>query len=547
MNDTEICSHCAGPLSAEVRFCPACGFPTSRVPVGWFDRLCAAIVDVVVFIACWRLLIWLGLKWWVVFPVWLVLIEVGYQLGGSIGKRFVGISVPVKNRLQLYLRETAGKLASLSIFGIGFLMIFSRERLGLHDYIAKTKVLRRGTVARLQKALVSLAALFVVGTWAFLSWRTDLRLTRLPPWATSTEPSTIGSVIDQMPAVVTVYVYNEQGILFGQGSGFLIASDGVGVTNFHVIKDASSADVKLGDGRLYHLLAVHAYNEDRDIAVFQLGRKMSLGIEPAMNLPYLDLSSEEVHIGDRITAVGSPEGLSNSLSDGLVSAIRTDGAEQFLQITAPISPGSSGGPVFNLKGQVVAVTSFQFSDGQNLNFAIPIREVSEISGRRANLPLGQLYALLHKSDHPRAIVKEQPSGPEGNTINSERSTGLTGRFSGTVHNLSVDRTAQFSILIEEQEGIIQGCVEVTSPLYGSGPLRGNVNGGDVQFDVTSPSYFLQFKGRRSGKALSGTYTASVQGGNETYGEFVLERVDSRNYLQKFEPQTHCPSDAELNH
>lgn len=546
MNDAEICSHCTGPLSPGARFCPACAFPTSRIPVSRFDRLWAGIVDVFVLIASWRLLMWLGSKWWVVFLVWLVLIEVGYQLGGSIGKRFVGISVPVKNRLQLYLRETAGKLASLSIFGIGFLMIFSRERLGLHDYMAKTEVIRRGTAARLQKALISLAALIIVGIWAFLSWRTDRSLTRLSPWAMSAEPSTVRSVIDQMPAVLTVYVYNEQGKLFGQGSGFLITSDGVGVTNFHVIKDASSADVKLGDGRLYHLLAVHAYNEDRDIAVFQLGRKMSVGIEPAMNLPYLDLSSEEVRVGDRITAVGSPEGLSNSLSDGLVSAIRTDGAEQFLQITAPISPGSSGGPVFNLNGQVVAVTSFQFSDGQNLNFAIPIKQVSEISGRRANLPLGQLYGLLHKSDHPRAIVKEQPNGREGNTINSEPSTALTGRFSGTVHNLSVDRTAQFSILVEEREGIIQGCFEVTSPLYGSGPLRGNVNGGDVQFDVTSPSYFLQFKGRRSGKSLSGTYTASVQGGNETNGEFVLEQVDSENYLQNFEFQTHCPSDTELN-
>jgi Trypsin-like peptidase domain/RDD family len=509
--------------------------------------LCAAIVDGFVLIACWRLLMWLGLSWWVVFLVWLILIEVGYQLGGSVGKRFVGISVPVKNRFQLYLRETAGKLASLSIFGIGFLMIFSRERLGLHDYMAKTKVLRRGTAARLQKTLVSVAAFFVVGTWAFLSWRSDRRLPRFSPWTTSTEPSTLGSVIDQMPAVVTVYVHDDQGKLFGQGSGFLITSDGVGVTNFHVIKGASSADVKLGDGRLYHLLAVHAYNEDRDIAIFQLGRKMSLGTEPAVNLPYLALSSEEVRVGDRITAVGSPEGLSNSLSDGLVSAIRTDGAERFLQITAPVSPGSSGGPVFNLKGQVVAVTSFQFSDGQNLNFAIPIKEVSEVSGRRANLPLGQLYALLHKSEHPRAIVTEQPSGHQGNTINSEPSAALTGRFSGTVHNLSVDRIAQFSILVEEQNGIIQGCFEVTSPLYGSGPLQGNVNGGNVQFDVTSPSYFLQFKGRRSGKALSGTYTASVQGGNETYGEFVLEQVDSENYLQKFEFQTNCPSDAELNH
>jgi S1-C subfamily serine protease len=504
-------------------------------------------VDVSILAVSWWLLMWLGLKWWVVFAVWLVLIEVGYQLKGSIGKRLGGISVPVKNRFQHYLRETVGKFASLSIFGIGFLMIFSRERLGLHDYIAKTKVSRGGRAARLRLALISMFVLCALGAWAFLPSRTDFRLSQLLPWEKSTAPSTIGLISEQMPAIATVYVYNDRGKLFGQGSGFLITGDGVGVTNFHVIKDAFSADVKLGDGRLFDLLAVHGYNEDRDIAVFQLGRKTSHGVEPAKNLPYLNLSSEEVHLGDRITAVGSPEGLSNTVSDGLVSAIRTEDAEQFIQITAPISPGSSGGPVFNVKGEVVGITSFQSKEGQNLNFAIPISEVSKISDKRANEPLEQLYGEDHKAISQSVDAKEEPSSSRGNTINSGAPAALTGSFAGTVHNLAVDRTAQSVILIEEHEGTIQGCFGVLSPLYGSGPLQGSVTGDDIQFDVTSPTYFLHFEGHRSGKTLTGTYSASAQGGNPQQGRFTLEQNDSKRYFHKFDPQTDCPSDAEMNH
>ena len=545
MNDAKTCSSCAGTLAEGNRFCPACGFPSVPVPVNWFDRLCAAIVDVSLLAVSGALLMWFGLKWWGVFLTWLVLIEIGYQLRGSVGKRFVGISVPTNNRFRHYLRETIGKLASFAIFGIGFLMVFSGEHLALHDYMAGTKVVRSGRAARVRQALVSLLLLVSLGAGAFLL--SDLHINRFAQWGKTSEPAASKSIVDQTPAVATVYVYDSRGKLFGQGSGFLITSDGVGVTNFHVIADAYSADVKLGDGRLYQLLSVHAYDQARDIAIFQVGRKTSLGIEPITDLPYLSLSSEEVRIGDRITAVGSPEGLSNSVSDGLVSAIRSDDAERFIQITAPISPGSSGGPVFNLKGEVVAITSFQFTRGQNLNFAIPIDEVSRISAQRANLPLGDFYGQIHKSNDLVAGGSAEPGDSRGNTINSGASAGLTGMFSGTVHNLSADLTAQTVILVEEDRGNVQGCFAVMTPLYGSGPLQGRVHGDDVQFDVTGPTYSLHFEGRRSGKTLSGTYTASAGGGNEQHGEFVFEQNDSKKYLHKFNPQSDCPSDAEMNH
>src|SRR5258708_37745138 len=136
MNETKICSNCAYSLSEGAHFCATCGYPASPVSANWFDRLCAAVVDVSLLVASCGLLMWLGLKWWIIFPTWLAFVEIGYQLKGSIGKSFVGISFPVKTRFQHYLRETVRKLASLALFGIGFLMILSKERLALHVYIA---------------------------------------------------------------------------------------------------------------------------------------------------------------------------------------------------------------------------------------------------------------------------------------------------------------------------------------------------------------------------------------------------------------------------
>jgi S1-C subfamily serine protease/RNA polymerase subunit RPABC4/transcription elongation factor Spt4 len=545
MNDTKVCSHCAASFSEEAHFCPTCGYPTSCESANWFDRLCAAVVDVSMLVASCGLLMWLGLKWWVIFLTWLVSIEIGYQLKGSIGKSFVGISVPVKTRFQHYLRETVGKLASLAIFGIGFLMIFSKERLALHDYMAKTRVLRIAPAALLRQAIISLSLLFSLVAGAYLLLRTDSS-NHFYPLLKSPEPSSLSLIVKQMPAVATLYVYNGRGKLIGQGSGFLITSDGVGVTNFHVIKDAYSADVKLGDGRLYHLLSVHAYEAGRDIAIFQLGRKTSVGVEEAKDLPYLSLATQEARIGDRIATIGSPEGLSNSVSDGLVSAVRGEGEKYLLQITAPISPGSSGGPVFNLKGEVVAITSFQFTEGQNLNFAIPISEVSALKDQRAGLPLERLYEIYHLTDDRQPVLKEEPSDLQRKPGKAVESGLLVGSFVGTVHNLSANMTSHILIFVEEYQGTIQGCLGVRAPLYGSGPLQGIVNGNDVQFDVTSPSFYLHFDGRRSGSDLSGTYTALPQGGREQHGEFVLQKQDSKRYFKKFDPQTDCPTDADMN-
>jgi S1-C subfamily serine protease len=538
------CTHCGGSFTEGARFCPTCGFLNSSESASWFDRVCAGAIDGVVLAGSLGLCIRFGLKWWLWLLAWLALIEIGYHLKGSIGKGLTGIRVLSKSRFHLFLRETIGKLASLATFGIGFLMILSGERLALHDYMAKTSVVRTGRSAPLRQALLALLILFAAGMSVFWFFRNERPNDHSSPKAE--EAQSLDHIVSQIPAVATLYVHDRRGKSIGQGSGFLITSDGVGVTNFHVIKDAVTGDVKLGDGRLYHLLAIHAYDEDGDVAIFQLGRKTSSGIEKAKDLPYLRLATRQARIGDHIATVGSPEGLSNSVSDGLVSNLRGTGDDQVLQITAPISPGSSGGPVFNLQGEVVAITSFQFTEGQNLNFAIPIAEVLRIKDLRADLPLEDFHQILRASNASRSSAKQEPAGIQESTASSAKSAPLLGTFAGTVHNLTADSRANSLVVIEEHEGTLQGCFAVRQPLFGSGPLQGSIDGNAVQFDVVTSSFHLRFEGVRSGKTLSGTYTALPQGGTEQQGEFVFEWKDSKRF-KNFDPQTDCPTDADMNH
>jgi len=117
-------------------------------------------------------------------------------------------------------------------------------------------------------------------------------------------------------------------------------------------------------------------------------------------------------IGEKIYAVGNPKGLNGTFSEGIVSGIRDIGNNQLLQITAPISPGSSGGPVLNTYGQVVGVAFASFSEGQNLNFAIPVKYLSALK-------------LNITTPTSLATVKDQPKSSKTTSISPNIKEGVT--------------------------------------------------------------------------------------------------------------------------
>jgi tetratricopeptide (TPR) repeat protein len=174
------------------------------------------------------------------------------------------------------------------------------------------------------------------------------------------------------PAVVTVIVYDVNKKVVNIGSGFFIDKVGHLITNYHVLDGKYSAEVRTADGKTHPIKLVVADNKAVDLVkvLVDIPREKIKWIKVSRNLP---------SIAEQIMVVGSPMGLEQTVSEGIVSSIRQIPAVgDFFQMSAPISPGSSGSPVINLKGQVIGVATFQLIRGQNLNFAVTGKSVLKL-------------------------------------------------------------------------------------------------------------------------------------------------------------------------
>lgn len=202
------------------------------------------------------------------------------------------------------------------------------------------------------------------GRLFFMTWVVSLfSITFFSPTLALENLPTIVKKIE--PFTVLILTYNAEGKAVSQGSGFFISNDGDVITNYHVLEGAKSAVVKMIDGKTYPIKQVVAEDKEWDIV------RISVDI-PKHVVHSLPVSSALPQVGERIVVIGSPLGFEQTVTDGIVSAVReipTFG--KIIQITAPISHGSSGSPVVNMKGDVAGVAAFIMGGGQNLNFAIP--------------------------------------------------------------------------------------------------------------------------------------------------------------------------------
>jgi S1-C subfamily serine protease len=191
---------------------------------------------------------------------------------------------------------------------------------------------------------------------------------------------------DAHGAVVSIIISGKDGNPIAQGSGFLISKDGLILTNYHVIESGSSAIVKLPDGAFFVVDGLMAFDKARDVAIIKAHgedfRTLRLG------------NSDQLQVGEEVVAIGNPLSLESTVSNGIISGIRTveEQGGKLLQVTTPISPGSSGGPLFNMAGEVVGITTLYLKGGENLNFAIPIN--------------GAKRLLLAKSSKVQALPNE---------------------------------------------------------------------------------------------------------------------------------------------
>lgn len=190
-----------------------------------------------------------------------------------------------------------------------------------------------------------------------------------------------------------------------QGSGFIVDAAGRIFTNHHVVEGAREIRVKLASGDVYERVEILGVDERRDIAVLKV---------PGFELPALPLgNSDSVRVGESVIAIGSPLGLENTVSNGIVSGRRTEPeGYSLLQITAPTSQGSSGGPVLVGDGRVIGIAVSQMRDGQNLNFAVPINYARGLSAHLDGRPLAVLGRGTPASD--RRVPTTSAGPPEVN-------------------------------------------------------------------------------------------------------------------------------------
>jgi hypothetical protein len=178
------------------------------------------------------------------------------------------------------------------------------------------------------------------------------------------------------PSVWRVFVFDESGKPFGQGSAVVVGQGSV-LTNCHVVLKSKRITIK-HDNVSYEARLQHA-DPAHDMCELNV---------PGLAAPAVELgNSDELTVGQRVYALGNPKGMELTLSDGLVSALRKDRSSKLLliQTTAPISPGSSGGGLFDDEGRLIGLTTMHIKDSQNLNFAVAINWLRELPGHSASV------------------------------------------------------------------------------------------------------------------------------------------------------------------
>lgn len=180
-------------------------------------------------------------------------------------------------------------------------------------------------------------------------------------------PKDVKTIIaDTKEASFIIYTYDEYGTPAGSGSGFFIDANGTGITNYHVLDGAVKAMITLSDSTELEIDKVIASDSKWDIIKFSIKNPNN------KIMKYLKFANKQLEQGDKVYNISAPMGLEQTVSDGIISSLREDSHGQVVQITAPISPGSSGSAILNNNGDVIAVATFLHRGGQNLNFGVAI-------------------------------------------------------------------------------------------------------------------------------------------------------------------------------
>lgn len=190
-------------------------------------------------------------------------------------------------------------------------------------------------------------------------------------------------------SIVVIYAPNAEDGTVGYGSGVVLPTGDI-ATNCHVLEDANEFLVT-HEGK-DHLGIIRHSNPERDVCVIT-----AYGLKaPGVRLG----STRTLKVGARVYAVGAPKGLELSLSEGIISSLREIKGGRHIQTTAPISPGSSGGGLFDENGNLIGLPTFFVKDGQQLNFAVPVEWIGDLFGKSSSIANSSPPNSLSSTNRP---------------------------------------------------------------------------------------------------------------------------------------------------
>ncbi len=173
------------------------------------------------------------------------------------------------------------------------------------------------------------------------------------------------------PAIFKITTYDAAGKDLAVGTGFFISSNGTALSNYHVFQGAAKAKIKTNDNKTYLVENVLAWSKESDMLKFSIKNELN------EVFPFLKMNAVSPKPGEKIFIIGNPLGLEKSVADGIVASVRQDDKMgETIQITAPISHGNSGSPLMNMNGEALGIVTYFLENGQNLNFAVSIKNLN---------------------------------------------------------------------------------------------------------------------------------------------------------------------------
>ena len=171
-------------------------------------------------------------------------------------------------------------------------------------------------------------------------------------------------------SIVMIAIHDNKGEVIGSGSGIMVGRDGYILTNNHVTAGGRSYSVRIeDDNNVYETEEMIKYNQFLDLAIIRINRRL----DPIK----VYNGSKKLVRGQKVVAIGSPLGLFNSVSNGIISGFRQIDMVDMIQFTAPTSHGSSGGAVLNMQGEVIGISTAGYSAGQNINLAVGYEAINQ--------------------------------------------------------------------------------------------------------------------------------------------------------------------------